>query len=142
MLPLGVVFVLFAVGVWAYCLIDAIMTPQDELRSLTTISWALLITVLPVVGAIAWLLAGRPGRRRRTPMMPPHLAGMPRLGPQEAIRRHPAGRAMEPDADGQPEPWDSPAADGLRPVGPDDDPEFLRELGRRFRDGPTRDDDL
>jgi hypothetical protein len=49
---------------------------------------------------------------------------------------------MEPDADGQPEPWDSPAADGLRPVGPDDDPEFLRELGRRFRDGPTRDGDL
>ncbi len=142
MLPLGVLFVLFAVGVWAYCLIDAIMTPQDELRSLTTISWALLITVLPVIGAIAWLLAGRPDRRWRTPMMPPHLAGMPRLGPQEAIRRHPAGRAMEPGADGQPEPWDCPAADGLRPVGPDDDPEFLRELERRFRDGPKHNDDL
>src|SRR6266581_4472662 len=140
MLPLGVLFVLFAVGVWAYCLIDAIMTPQDELRSLTTMSWALLITVLPVIGALAWLLAGRPNRHWRTSMMPPHLAGMPRLGPQEAIRRHPAGRAMEPDTDGQLESWECPAADGLRPIGPDDDPEFLRELERRFRDGPEHDD--
>jgi hypothetical protein len=135
MLPLGVLFVLFAVGVWAYCLIDAIMTPPEQLRSLTTMSWALLITVLPVIGAIAWLLAGRPDRRWRTPMMPQHLAGMPRLGPQEAIRRHPAGRAMEPGADGQqPESWDCPAAGRPGPIGPDDDPDFLRELERRFRD--------
>lgn len=140
MLPLGVLFVLFAVGVWAYCLIDAIMTPQDELRSLTTLRWALLITVLPVLGAIAWLLAGRADRRWRTPMMPSHLAGMPRLGPQEAIRRHPAGRAMEPGADGQPESRDCPAVGSLRPLGPDDDPDFLRELERRFRDGPEHDD--
>jgi hypothetical protein len=138
MLPLGVLFVLFAVGVWAYCLIDAIMTPPERLRSLTTMSWVLLITVLPVIGAIAWLLAGRPDRRWRTPVVPQHLAGMPRLGPQEAIRRHPAGRAMEPGADGR----DYPAAGGLRPIGPDDDPDFLAELGRRFRDGPEPDGDL
>jgi hypothetical protein len=140
MLPLGVLFVLLAVGVWAYCLIDAIMTPPDELRSLTTMSWALLITVLPVIGAIAWLVAGRPSRSRRAPMMPQHLAGMSRLGPQEAIRRHPAGRAMEPGADGQQaEPWDCPGPGSLRPIGPDDDPEFIRELDRRFRDEPGPD---
>ena len=135
MLPLGVLFVLFAVGVWAYCLIDAIMTPPDELRSLTPMTWALLITLLPVIGAIAWLLAGRRDRRWRAPMMPPRLAGMPRLGPQEAIRRHPAGRAMEPGTDGQQaESWDYPVAGLIRPIGPDDDPDFLRELERRFRD--------
>lgn len=141
MLPLGVLFVLFAVGVWAYCLIDAIMTPQHELRSLTPMSWALLITVLPVIGAIAWLLAGRPDRSWRIPT-PQRLAGMPRLGSQEAIRRHPAGRAMEPGADGQPEPWDRPVAGHPGPTGPDDDPEFLRELDRRFLDGPERDGGL
>jgi hypothetical protein len=141
MLPLGVLFVLFAVGVWAYCLIDAIMTPQHEFRSLTPMSWALLITVLPVIGAIAWLLAGRPYRSWRIPT-PRRLAGMPRLGPQEAIRRHPAGRAMEPGADGQPEPWDRLVAGHPGPIGPDDDPEFLRELDRRFLDGPERDGGL
>jgi Phospholipase_D-nuclease N-terminal len=140
MLPLGVLFVLFAVGVWAYCLIDAIMTPQHELRSLTPMSWALLITVLPVIGAIAWLLAGRPDRAWRIPM-PQRLAGTPRLGPQEAIRRHPAGRAMEPGADGPP-PWDCPAARHRGPIGPDDDLEFLRELDRRFLDGPGHDGGL
>src|SRR6266702_6514754 len=134
MLPLGVLFVLFAVGVWAYCLIDAIMTPRHEFRSLTPMSWALLITVLPVIGAIAWLLAGRPDRSWRI-AMPQRLAGMPRLGPQEAIRRHPAGRAMGSGADGA-QPWDCPAVGHRRPIGPDDDPEFLRELDRRFLDGP------
>src|SRR5260370_10147374 len=115
MLPLGVLCVLFAVGVWAYCLIDAIMTPPDELRSLTPMTWALLITLLPVIGAIGWLLAGRRDRRWRALMMTPPLAGMPRLGPQEAIRRHPAGRAMAPGTDGQPaESWGHPVA-GLNP---------------------------
>ena len=142
MVPLGVLFVLLAVGVWAYCLIDAIMTPQHELRSLTTLRWAFLITILPVIGAIAWLLAGRPARRWRTPMMPHHLAGTPRLGQQEAIRRHPAGREMEPVADTQPsDPFDYPVPGISLPIGPDDDPEFLRELRRRFIDGPDPGDD-
>ena len=143
MLPLGVLVVLFAVGFWAYCLIDAIMTPQDELRSLTTTRWALLITVLPVVGAIAWLLAGRPDPSWRSPMMPQHLAGTPRLGPQEAIRRHPAGRAMELGPDGQLADWcDYPAGYVVRPIGPDDDPEFLGELERRLRGEREADDDF
>src|ERR1700685_873056 len=124
MLPLGVLFVLLTVGFWAYCLIDAIMTPQEELRSLTTMKWALLITVLPVIGAIAWLLAGRPGPSGRTPMMPQRLGGTPRLGPQEAIRRHPAGRTTEPGSDGpQAGAWDYLAASTCPPAGPDDDPE-------------------
>lgn len=142
MLPLGVLFVLFTAGFWAYCLIDAIMTPQDEIRSLTTMKWALLITVLPVVGAIAWLLAGRPDPSWRTPMMPQHLTGTPRLGPQEAIRRHPAGRTVEPGSDGQQaEVRDRPAASAYPPIGPDDDPEFIRALGRWLNDGREAGDD-
>jgi Phospholipase_D-nuclease N-terminal len=141
MLPLGVLFVLLTVGFWAYCLIDAIMTPQDEIRSLTTIKWALLITVLPVIGAIAWLLAGRPDPSWRTPMLPQHLAGAPRLGPQEAIRRHPAGRPSEPGSEGQQEMRDYPAARTCPPVGPDDDPAFIRELERRLHDWRERGDD-
>ena len=142
MLPLGVLFVLLMVGFWAYCLIDAIMTPQDEIRSLTTMRWAFLITVLPVIGAIAWLLAGRPDPSWRVPMMPQHLAGTPRLGPQEAIRRHPAGRTTEPGSEGQQaEVRDYPAASARPPVGPDDDPEFMRELQRRLHDWRETGDD-
>jgi len=133
MLPLGVLFVLLTVGFWAYCLIDAIMTPPEELRTLTTLKWALLITVLPVIGAIAWLLAGRPDPSWRTAVMPEHLAGRPRLGQQEAIRRHPAGRPSEPGPEGQQaDVWDYAAASPIPPIGPDDDPGFIRELERRL----------
>ena len=100
-----------------------------------------ILTILPVIGAIAWLLAGRPARSWRTPM-PHHLAGTHRLGQQEAIRRHPAGREMEPASDTQQSDFpDYPVAGVSPPIGPDDDPEFLRELQRRFIDGPDPGDD-
>lgn len=134
MLTLDVLLVLVMAGVWVYCLIDVIMTPPAELRTLTTMSWALLVTVLPLIGAVAWFAAGRPRRGWRAPMVPRHLAGTSRIGPQEAIRRHPSGRAAEPDAGGRaPGQQICPAPGGTRPIGPDDDPEFLRELDRRLR---------
>jgi hypothetical protein len=143
MLPLDVLLVLFVAGVWVYCLIDVIMTPQTELRSLTVMSWAVLVAVLPVVGAVAWLLTGRPARGWRAPMVPRHLAGTSRIGPAEAIRRHPSGRATEPGTAGLAQGQQMcPAADGTRPIGPDDDPDFLRELDRRLRGGHENDSDF
>ena len=143
MLPLDVLLVLFVAGVWVYCLIDVMMTPQTELRCLTTMSWAVLVTVLPVIGAVAWLLTGRPARRWRAPMVPRHLAGTSRIGPAEAIRRHPSGRAAEPGAAERVQgPQMCPPANGGRPLGPDDDPDFLRELDRRLRGGHDNDNDF
>jgi len=134
MLPLDVLLILFAAGVWVYCLIDAVMTPRAEMRRLSPLSWAIVITLLPVIGAVAWLLLGRPARSWRAPMMPYRLSEGPRIGPQEALRRHPSGRYSELGPDGRRSgPQPCPAAEGLRPVGPDDDPEFLAELDRRLR---------
>ena len=144
MLPLGVLFVLFAVGVWAYCLIDAIMTPPEQLRSLTTMTWALLITVLPVIGAIAWLLAGRP----RPALADADDAAAPGgHGPGSGRRKRsggtrPGGRWSLPAPTGSRQSCGTAREAGqLRPIGPDDDPDFLREIERRFRDDPERDDD-
>jgi hypothetical protein len=143
MLPLDVLLVLFVAGVWVYCLIDVIMTPPTELRSLTVMSWAVLVTVLPVAGAVAWLLTGRPARGWRAPMVPRHLAGTSRIGPAEAIRRHPSGRATEPGTAGLAQGQQMcPTAGGTRPIGPDDDPDFLRELDRRLRGGRENDSDF
>jgi hypothetical protein len=84
-------------------------------------------------GAAAWLVAGRPDRRRQT-MMPWHLEGAPSLGPQDALRRHPAGRAVDPGIEAWPDPAALRAGEAPhRPTGPDDDPEFLQELARRIR---------
>jgi hypothetical protein len=43
-----------------YCLIQAISTPQSSVRNLPKVAWVLLILFFPLVGSIAWLVAGRP----------------------------------------------------------------------------------
>ena len=91
-----------------------------------------LVTV-SFFGAAAWLVAGRPDRHRRT-LLPWHLEGAPSFGPQDALRRHPAGRAMDPGIEASPGPAALRAGEAPhRPTGPDDDPEFLQELARRIR---------
>lgn len=48
-----------------YCLVDAIRSRDDEVRNLQKTWWVLLILFFPLVGSIAWLVAGRPQRGRR-----------------------------------------------------------------------------
>jgi hypothetical protein len=45
-----------------YALIDAILTPSGFARTLPKWLWLLLIVVVPGLGAVAWLIAGRPLR--------------------------------------------------------------------------------
>jgi Phospholipase_D-nuclease N-terminal len=133
MLLVGVLFGLVTVGFVVPCLVDVAVTPAAEVRRLTKPAWAAAIVFGSVFGAVAWLTAGRPDRRRRTPL-PRHLAGAPSLSPQEALRRHPAGRAMDPVTEAPPGPAALRAGEaGHGPAGPDDDPEFLQELARRIR---------
>ncbi|WP_380175006.1 PLDc N-terminal domain-containing protein [Kineococcus sp. DHX-1] len=50
-----------------FCLVDCVQTPADRVRNLPKLVWVLLIVVLPVVGGIAWLVAGRPQRVTHRP---------------------------------------------------------------------------
>ena len=43
-----------------YCLIEAISTSESNIRNLPKIVWILLILFFPLVGSVAWLVAGRP----------------------------------------------------------------------------------
>ena len=45
-----------------YCLIEAISTDESVVRNLPKFAWVLLILFFPLVGSIAWLIAGRPQR--------------------------------------------------------------------------------
>lgn len=45
---------------WVFCAIDVIRSRDDEIRHLPKIGWLLLVLLFPLVGSIAWLVAGRP----------------------------------------------------------------------------------
>lgn len=85
---------------------------------------ALLVVALLMGATLAWLVTGRALRQPR------HLSA-PGLDAQAALRRHPAGRARWADPDDLP-----PQADEItRPLGPDDDQDFIDELERQLRGG-------
>jgi Phospholipase_D-nuclease N-terminal len=96
-------FVLF-LGIWLFALIDCVMTPEREVRNLPKIAWLVVIVLTLVIGALFWLFLGRPSTQLR---------------PGSPARRPAGGTGARP-----------PASRPLGPVGPDDDPDFLRQLGR------------
>ena len=90
------------VALLVYALIDCIQTDPVVIRNLPKTAWVFLIILIPVVGPVAWLVAGRPlaGQRPRSvPWPSTATAGFP-----EYERPRP-------------------------PRGPDDDDAFLARLG-------------
>ncbi len=81
-----------------YCVIDAIQSDPGDIRNLPKWAWILLILLVPVVGAVAWLVAGRPTRESWLR----HTSSQP----QKALQAQPP----------------------RNPRGPDDDPDFLKRL--------------
>lgn len=127
-------FLLYAIPfvVTIYALIDAIMTPRSQVRGLPKALWLLLVVIIPFVGAVAWLLLGRPPRSRYQGGSGPGGGGGGG-GPERPVGPRPPGRP------------------GRRrgPSAPDDDPDFLRRLDeqawqdkmRRRRSGSSSGED-
>ncbi len=126
--------ILFSVGFVLPCMLDITMTPDSEFTTFGKGTWLLIAGAFWVFGATAWLIVGRPQRLslHRANPYPPHG-----LGPAQALMRHPAAQS----AIGYGDPG-GPVAflTAPRPLGPDDDPDFLMELDRRIRE--ERDDSL
>ncbi len=51
----GLVFL----AVWIFCFIDVLTTPEAACRNLPKLAWIFIVLLLPLVGSIAWLVAGR-----------------------------------------------------------------------------------
>ena len=103
---------LVEIGLLLYCLIDCIQAPDGTVRNLPKWAWIVLIVLVPWIGPIAYLIAGKPRREGATsgaPWSPPRGPELPRY-------RQP-------------------------PRGPDDDPDFLRDLGRKRREKDQTDKD-
>ncbi len=99
----GGVLALVEIVLLVFCVLNIITTPEGEVRNLPKLLWLLLVVVLPLVGGIAWLIAGRP------------------QGPARSMPYK--GNAFVPPT------YDRPGrATALRP---DDDEAFLRGLRER-----------
>ena len=107
----GILF-LVALAVWLYSVLDAMTADRELVRGLPKGAWIAVVLLTFEIGAIAWLVWGRP--RGTAPRARPRLGSTGRT----AWPARPAGRPGS-GAFGPP-----------GPVAPDDDPEFLARLDR------------
>ena len=115
MLVLGEAGVLVELVLLVYCVLNVITTPESEVRNLPKPLWLLLVVVLPLVGGIAWLVAGRP----QGPLGAQRPGGLPYKGN--------AGRFPEYERPGR-----------AAAQNPDDDEAFLRGLRERAEEQRRR----
>ena len=57
-----VLFIIFTIGIQLYGLIDCAQREDSDVRSLPRWGWLIIIVLVPTLGAIAYLIAGRPKR--------------------------------------------------------------------------------
>jgi hypothetical protein len=55
---------LLTVALTVYAVVDCIQTDDSRVRNLPKVLWILLVLLFPLVGPIAWLVAGRPPGQR------------------------------------------------------------------------------
>jgi hypothetical protein len=92
-----IVLIVAAVAFVVFALVDCLTSERARFRSLNKGAWALVILVLPVVGAVLWFLLGRIGQagtRRRTvaPDDDPEFLGRPAQTVSDAERESLAER--------------------------------------------------
>ena len=47
---------------WIFCVVEVILTKDEDARHLGKTVWLLLVLFFPLVGSIAWLAVGRPAK--------------------------------------------------------------------------------
>jgi hypothetical protein len=102
LLTRGIPFVLLVL-LWLYCLFDAIGSDPARVRNLPKVAWVFVVLILPDIGSILWLVAGRP--------------------------RGPGSSLPYKGNTGVPPEYDRPGRATAK--SPDDDAAFLEQLRRR-----------
>jgi hypothetical protein len=108
--------VLLILALALFALVDCLARDEDEIRGLPKVLWVLVILLFPLLGSVAWFVAGRP-----------HGAALPG-----------AGFGARPGSDASPDehrinPFGRGSGGPKRALAPDDDPEFLRRLDEQRR---------
>ncbi len=101
-----------------YCLLDVALSPAGSVRNMPRAFWVLVVLFVPLIGAVAWLFAGRPVGSGLSP------GGPGSAGESGARSPGPADESPRGSAAGVPR---------TPPLGPEDDPEFVRRLEDELR---------
>ena len=83
----GGLFGLVVLAFWIWAIFDVISTDESLVRNLPKAVWLLLVIFLSTIGALAWLLLGRPEHAGLRPgdTTPRQRAGRPRsVGPEDS----------------------------------------------------------
>jgi hypothetical protein len=130
------------VALWIAGFVDALTTDASRVRLMPKIVWVILILLFGGFGSLAWFFLGRPRGTGVTRSR--SFGGFGAFGPPPGSSSHPSmfGRTDKPGR-AAPETlggWQLGGA-GRRsgPIAPDDDPEFLRQIGKPRANGTDGD---
>ncbi|MEO6700274.1 MAG: PLD nuclease N-terminal domain-containing protein [Jatrophihabitantaceae bacterium] len=131
LIRLGGVFFLLSVIFWLWAIFDTITADNARIRGLPKFAWVILVLLFLELGALAWVLFGRPraGSAGSGPRW--GSGGSGGAGGSGGSRLGGAFGSMPGRAAGNQRGTGSSSGSGQRrPVGPDDDPDFLRGLSK------------
>jgi len=107
------ILTLLHIALMVYCVVDLVATHRSKVRSMPKPVWFIIVIFIPLFGSLLWILLGRPEDAGFAPGTTNDEAASP------PPRSGPYGRS---------------AADGsTAPRGPEDDPNFLRDIDERLR---------
>jgi hypothetical protein len=115
LIRLGGLFFLISLIFWLWALFDALTAEPTRVRLLPKLLWFVVVLLLFEVGALAWVVFGRPRAGQ------PNRTGGRSSGPLGSFDLGDLGSFGRPSSS-------RPSRNRNRPVGPDDDPDFLRGL--------------
>ncbi|MBA2767844.1 MAG: PLDc_N domain-containing protein [Sporichthyaceae bacterium] len=85
---LRALLIVLPIALAVYALVDLVQTDDERVQGLPKLAWVALIVLIWVIGPVAWLIAGKKGRR-----------WFPGLAPRPATGPRPGGRSLAPDDD-------------------------------------------
>ncbi|WP_430333482.1 PLD nuclease N-terminal domain-containing protein [Rhodococcus sp. ACT016] len=55
---------------WIVCLVDVIVAEEYAVRNIPKVGWVIVVLLLPLIGSVLWLVAGRPEGGYAAPRRP------------------------------------------------------------------------
>ncbi|MDH6282000.1 PLD nuclease N-terminal domain-containing protein [Prescottella agglutinans] len=61
---------LIVMVLWIVCLVDVIVADEYAVRNIPKVGWVIVVLLLPLIGSVLWLVAGRPEGGYAAPRRP------------------------------------------------------------------------